>query len=162
MRKLILLFALLPPLDLFLLFKLGKAYGAGLPIAWALVAGACGAWLARRLGLRAVRDWQRSLESGRPPDESVIGGAIAIFGCLLLMLPGVLTDIVGISLLVPRVRRWAALHISRRIVDAIQQGSLHVVQGPSSPFGPRRSVIDVEAEVVESTEVDKPPKQLGN
>jgi UPF0716 protein FxsA len=163
--KFLLLFAALPLVDLFVLIRLGKAFGGGVPLALVLVSGLCGAWLMRTAGQRVTGGWRAAVAEQRSPDDSVLSGALLLLGCALLIMPGVISDVFGLSLLIPGFRRRIAQRVGQRMFDAIQQSGARFVQ-MQEPFPaaatPRRSIIDVEAEVIESNEQrdDGTPKQL--
>ena len=164
MGKLFLLLAALPFVDLYTLFRIGSAWGGGVPIALVLVSALCGAILLRNAGTRVVGAWRSALAQGKPPDDSVFSGVLLMLGCGLLIMPGPISDMLGLTLLIPGVRKWIARDVGRRIFDAISRGSFRVVAGPG-PFSPApgtsRQVIDVEAEVVDRHPPDpddKPPQ----
>jgi UPF0716 protein FxsA len=165
--KLILLFTLVPLIELYLLMLIGGWLGLWPTVAMVVVTGLVGAWLARMEGLRVLRQWQQSLAEGRMPAEGVLGGVLLLVGGVLLITPGVLTDVVGLSLLVPASRRqvsvWLRPWIERRIQRGIERGTVQVVRMGAAdrfddavdgwrddverrdPNGPR--IIDVDAEV---------------
>ena len=163
MGKLFLLFAGLPLLDLFVLFKLGKAVGGSAVVLYVMVVGLCGAWLMRATGVRVVGAWRRAFAEGRPADEGAVAGGLQFLACALLIMPGVITDVLGLSLFVPQVRRAIARRVNRGIREAIERGTLHVAHASAQGGGVHRapirpSVIDVDGEVVEAHE--EPPKRL--
>jgi len=167
MGKFLLLLGALPLVDLFVLFKLGKLVGGGTAIFYVLTVGLCGAWLMRRTGVRVVGAWRRAFAEGRPADEGAASGALQFLGCALLIMPGVISDVLGLSLFVPAVRQALAGRVNRSIRAAVERGTLHVAQAHAHPRAPSvpeprppHSVIDVEAEVIDSSEVDRKPKRL--
>jgi UPF0716 protein FxsA len=123
-----------------------------------MVTGVVGAWMARAEGFRVLRSWQSALAEGRIPADGVVSGALVLVGGVLLVTPGVLTDMVGFALLFPPTRRLLAALVVRRVERGIQAGSIHVMPGPGigAPFGSggfvRPDVIDVKAEVVDGDE----------
>lgn len=137
MAKLFLLFTVVPLVELYLLIGLGRRVGVGPTIAMVLLTGLLGAFLARREGARVLRDYQRSLSEGRLPEEGVLSGVLVLVGGALLVAPGVLTDVVGILLLVPPTRRWIARIVRRRLELGIQRGTVRVsVFGRGRPVRP--------------------------
>jgi UPF0716 protein FxsA len=163
--KFFLLFAALPLVDLYLLTRLGKAFGGGLPISLVLLSGLLGAVLIRTAGLRVIDAWRRALAAGTPPSDSVFSGILMLLGCALFIMPGLISDALGASLMIPPVRRRLAQAVGRRLFEAMQRGTLRVVE-VRDPFvqqaaTPRRSIIDVEAEVIdEKSVVDESPRHL--
>jgi UPF0716 protein FxsA len=61
-------------------------------------------------GFMTLMKVQRRLQAGEHPAMDVLGGALLMFGGLLLVLPGFITDIIGLLLLIPVIRdlvlRW--------------------------------------------------------
>jgi UPF0716 protein FxsA len=143
-------------LDLYLLLKLGDRIGFVATVVLVVLTGILGAALARSEGTRVLRAWQRSLAAGTVPADGVVSGALVLLGGALLISPGVLTDVLGIVLLVPYTRRLVARLVSAAIKRGIERGSIRVVQsraGSAEPFTGRPfrapgAVIDVEGEPV--------------
>ena len=149
--KLLLLFTVIPVVELYLLITIGQNVGAGPTIALVLVTGFLGAWLARREGSRVLRSWQGSLARGEIPKEGVISSVLVLVGGVLLVTPGVVTDAMGLVLLLPWTRRWIAGVIRRRLEQRMGVqgivGDPSMFVGTSDAFGmngPPGSVIDVE------------------
>lgn len=162
--KIFLAFAALPFLDLYVLVRIGKAFGGALPILIVLGSGLLGAILMRVAGLRVVDAWRRALAQGAPPSDSVFSGVLMLVGCALFIMPGVISDALGATLMIPAVRRSVARHVGRHMFAAMQRGTINVVdfRDPRmghAPIGhdrdPRRAVIDVEAEVVDEKPLDE-------
>jgi len=106
LARLLLFFTIFPLVELSLLLLLGRYTSVTTTIAFVLVTGLLGAVMLRWQGLQAWRNVQQDLQSGRMPTESLIDGALILVASLLLITPGVLTDLVGITLLIPGLRRW--------------------------------------------------------
>lgn len=154
MAKLAIIFFVVPVVELYLLLLLGDLLGFWPTLAVVLATALVGAWLAKREGWRALRRWRASLGEGRMPQEGVLGGLLLLVGGVLLVTPGVMTDLVGLALLVPRSRAaiadWLRPRIERRIRRSMDQGTVQVIQvhsgfgtEPSEPPSAHR-VIDTE------------------
>lgn len=126
MGKLLLLFTIVPLVELYLLLTLGEHIGFWPTVAIVFTTGLLGAALAKREGLRVLRTYQATLMQGRMPEEGVLGAVLVLVGGVLLVTPGVLTDVVGVLLLVPPTRRFVATHVRRRIERSIQNGTVRV------------------------------------
>jgi UPF0716 protein FxsA len=153
MGKLLLIaFIVIPLAELYLLMQIGSVVGFWPTVALVLATGALGAWLARTEGSRVMRGWRAAIAEGRLPEEGVLGGALVLAGGVLLITPGVLTDALGISLLVPFTRRLWIRVVRRALERSIRSGRLHVTTlaggGMGAPFSPRGRVIDVPGESV--------------
>jgi len=166
-RLLLVLFTVVPLVELYLLLWLGDLMGFWPTVGLVLLTGVIGATLAKLEGLRVLGQWQGALAEGRVPEAGVLDGLLVLVGGVLLVTPGVLTDVFGFTLLLPPTRKVVARFLRRRVERAIEQGSVHVHVGgfgTAPPFGgfggaPRggRSVIDVEGRDV--TEQEE-PRQL--
>ncbi|MET8067856.1 FxsA family protein, partial [Micromonospora sp. NPDC005313] len=76
--------------------------------------------------------FRAAAQAGRPPGPEVTDGLIGLLGALLLALPGLVSGVVGLLLLVPPLRRLAGGGVRRateRRVSSMVAGDL---------FGPRR------------------------
>lgn len=105
---LILAFTVLPLVDLVLLFRVGRAIGAAWTIALVLGAGVLGAFLVKYEGLRTVRRVRADLGNRTMPTDALLNGVLILLGGVLLVTPGVITDVLGIALLVPPTRGLVA------------------------------------------------------
>jgi len=163
---LFLAFTLLPFAELFILIRMGRTVGAGSTLAFVIAMGLLGAALAKSQGRKVITEWQQALAAGRVPEEGVLGGVLVFVGGLLLITPGVLTDVAGFFCLLPVTRRAIARRLGHYLSQKVAQGQVRVhnvgfnwPQGPSSPsVDPRRpsprkplrreDVIDTEGEEV--------------
>lgn len=115
--RLLVLFTVVPLVELAILVQLGRLMGLGPTVALVLVTGAAGAWLARWQGIAVLRRVQADLAEGRMPAGALLDGALILAAGALLLTPGLLTDLVGLSLLVPPLRRL----LRRRLGDALRR-----------------------------------------
>ncbi len=99
-----LIFLVVPLAELYVIIQVGQAFGALNTIVLLIVVGAAGAWLAKREGMSVWRRFQRQVGSGAVPHKEIADGVMILFAGALLMTPGFLTDLLGISLLLPPVR----------------------------------------------------------
>lgn len=92
-------------IELYLLIELDKVTNHWVTLAAILVPALLGSWLIKREG---GSTWQRlkgKLDAGDLPSSEVVDGVIVLIAGTLLLTPGVLSDVTGIALLVPFVRR---------------------------------------------------------
>ncbi|MDQ6730675.1 MAG: FxsA family protein [Actinomycetota bacterium] len=109
----LLLMVLWPVAELFVAIKVGEAIGALLTVL-ALIAGwPLGIWLMRAEGRGALRRLSAAIAAGRPPGREVLDGALVLSGGLLLIVPGFITDGLGLALLLPPGRALARRGIVR-------------------------------------------------
>lgn len=120
--RLLALFILLPIAELALLIQVGQWIGLGWTLAIVVVTGFVGATLARRQGLRAWLAIQAELREGRMPGGTLVDGLLILIGGIVLLTPGLLTDLFGFLLLVPGSRSLLKRSLKRRFERAIQRG----------------------------------------
>lgn len=121
-----LLFIVVPALEIYVLIQIGAVIGSVPTLAVIVATGIVGAVLARRQGLAAARAVQQSMARGEPVVGMLVEAALVLVAAVLLLTPGVMTDVAGLLLLLPRLRppvarwivRWGAVHIAARVVVA--------------------------------------------
>lgn len=138
MWKLLLLFTVVPAAELFLLLQLGSWLGPTPTVLWLLVAGFAGAWLAKREGLSLVRELAIEMRQGIPPAGRLVEGAMVVMGALLLITPGVLTDVMGLALILPPSRRWIAPRVLKQLSDRFSVPEFPTEAEPGKPGDPVR------------------------
>lgn len=142
MLKLTLLFVLLPLVELAILVEVGRHIGTLSTVTLVILTGVLGAWLARREGLGVLGQIRSDLEAGRVPGPAIVDGVIILIAGMVLITPGLLTDIVGFLCLIPATRRMIRAQAWRAITRAVEQGraDVHVTYGPPPSRDP--DVID--------------------
>ena len=134
--RLALLFVVVPIIELMLLIQLGQFIGLMPTLALVFATGIGGAAMARAEGLRVLFQFQEELAQGRLPGQAMLDGASVLVGAAFLLTPGVLTDLLGFSLLFPLSRRWIQRRLKKRLEQQIADGSIRVVaMGPGLGFG---------------------------
>ncbi len=113
--KLLLLFTVVPVIELALLIQAGNSFGVLPTVGIVLATGISGAWLARSQGMLALRRLQRELATAAFPAEEIFDGFIILVGGILLLTPGFMTDIIGLAALVPGSRHLIKLFLKREV-----------------------------------------------
>lgn len=113
--RLLILFIVVPLVELALLIKLGNAIGLWPTVLIVIATGALGAALAKSQGTRTVWTIRREMAEGKPPGESLVNGLLILVGGVVLLTPGLLTDILGFCLLVPATRKWFRTRLLARL-----------------------------------------------
>jgi UPF0716 protein FxsA len=107
----LLLFIGMPLLEIAILIKLGQIIGLWSTIGLVVITGIVGASLARIQGFMVYRRIQEELAQGRMPAGELVDGLLILIGGIVLLTPGLLTDLFGFALLVPFFRsffkKWA-------------------------------------------------------
>ena len=122
--KLMLIFVLTPLVELAILIYLGTIIGALYTIIIVVVTGIVGAILARHQGLAALSRIRSSLGEGIIPSNELFEGFLILAGGLLLLTPGIITDIVGFAMLVPQTRRIVGRGLRNLVKRRIQRGEI--------------------------------------
>jgi UPF0716 protein FxsA len=120
-----LLFVLTPLVELAILIYLGTIIGALYTILIVVATGILGAFMARNQGLATLSRIRSNFEHGIIPSNELVHGALILAGGLLLLTPGVITDIVGFAVLVPQTRRLIGRWILSLIRRRIERGEIH-------------------------------------
>lgn len=146
LSRLILIFVAVPLLELAILLRIGQWIGLMPTVAMVVATGVGGAALARHQGIRAFLAVQRELASGRLPGRSLLDGLAILVGGALLLTPGVLTDLVGFSLLIPVSRRWLQRLARRSLERRVREGSVEFqVYDPDGAATTRRAEVHTRA-----------------
>lgn len=135
--RLLLLFIAVPLIELMLLFRIGARIGPYQTIGLILLTGIVGAWLARREGFRTLAQIQRDLARGVMPGEAMLQGAMILVAGALLVTPGVLTDLLGFSVLFPPMRSLYSRYLIRYF-----RGRIQVMPTDFPPESPGRRHVD--------------------
>lgn len=124
--KLIPLFIIIPLMELALLIQIGRWLGVGETIGLCILTAMVGAYLVRLEGLRVWLKLQSELSQGRMPADQLIDGVLILAGGIMLLVPGVITDLIGLTLLLPFTRflyrRWLKKKFEKKIQFAGQGG----------------------------------------
>ena len=128
--RLLLLFTVIPLIELYLLIEVGSVIGGLNTILLVLGTGALGAFLARLEGLRTLGQIQRNLNQGIVPAEEMVDGVIILVAGLLLITPGILTDACGFLMLIPTTRNAFKRWLRRRFDRATANVRIYHQGGP--------------------------------
>lgn len=141
--------ALLPIIEIVLLIAMGAFFGFWFTVMWIVATAALGIILLRVTRLN-VRSMQAMRSGGSLDSVDPIGIFATWIGAILLILPGPLTDVIGLVLVVPWLRKltfgiWIAKNIHRVVTR--QKTTSRVYEGevvsPSTPRPANQRVIDV-------------------
>ena len=154
--RLLLLFTLLPLAEFALLVQVERLIGLWSTIAMIVATGLLGGYLARREGLRTIKDLKTKSVVRGLPSQTIAEGVLVLVAAAVLLTPGILTDVTGFLLLVPAVRRRVAWTLVERgkqkMADVAKAKVAQFKQSVRSAGGEphrRKDVIDVEFEPVD-------------
>lgn len=117
---LVTLFVIVPIADLALLLFLSTKIGWQTSIGLVVASGILGAWLLRRSYQGIWRKLQDPSIQLSQPFELLSDGAMIFLGAGLLLTPGFITDLIGISLLFPICRQWYRKFLSNWLKRSVK------------------------------------------
>lgn len=131
MPILLLLFVVVPLVELYVIIQVGQEIGALWTIVLLLAISVVGAWLAKREGLGVFRRIKAQVDAGKVPGAELVDAFLILLAGALLLTPGFVTDVFGIALLLPPTRA-----LVRRVVRGHFKGRVDRVRrwtgrGPS-------------------------------
>jgi UPF0716 protein FxsA len=106
-------------IEIVALVALGSAIGLGWTLLVLLAGSVFGLLLARREGVRAAQALADAVSNRRVPTAELTDGMLVAAGGVLLFVPGLVTDLVGLLLLLPPIRAL----VRRRLVRAAEERS---------------------------------------
>ncbi len=127
MAKLLLLFTLIPILEITLLIQLHEVLGT-----WATMGIICGTaltgtTLTKWQGTMALSRIKETLSQGGMPTEEILDGVLILVSGVMLITPGILTDTAGLLLLLPFVRKPVRAFAKRRVMRWLEEKTRSMV-----------------------------------
>lgn len=141
--RLLLLLTVVPVVELTLLIWVGSLMGVWPTVGLVVGTALLGSFLAKHQGLTAWRQLQEDLATGRMPQDALLDGIAVMIAATLLITPGVLSDLVGILLMIPACRNPLKGYLKRRFLRSLTGGATQFISfsssstttRPTSPFG---------------------------
>lgn len=155
MRVFLLLFLLFPVLELYTFFKVSTAIGFFPALLMIIVGSALGVLVMRVAGLATVLRTREALQRGEMPAEQMFDGLMFAIGGGLLLVPGFISDVLGVICLMPFTRNILSRKIRERAkAQAMRQRAFADDLQPRGPTAgpaaqPRRQPEVIEGEVIE-------------
>ena len=151
MRILIFVLAV-PLLEIVILIKVGSFIGAWAALALLVLTALAGALLIRHAGVKTLFNARASLRQHQESKTEVLDAICFVLAGLMLIIPGFLTDILGLLLLAPLTRRLITKYFLRMLEK-------------SSPFdsgdkAKRRPGVTIEGDFTEVDQDRKPPNNI--
>lgn len=147
--RLLLLFTIVPIIELALLIKLGSYVGLLPTVCLIAITGVIGASMARSQGFLVINQIRNRLSAGSLPADSLIEGLLILIGGGLLLTPGLLTDFTGFSFIIPITRKAIRRLVKEKFKDQISKGNIQF-----SFFGSNKSSSDDQEYDWEQTDDD--------
>lgn len=156
MALFVVLLVAIPIFEVYVLVQVGQWIGVWPTVLVLVLEAVLGAWLLRREGARTWRALEGAFRSGRVPTGELADAALVLVGGVLLMLPGFVTDVLGLFFLIPFTRPFArrvlAFFVARRLSRA------GLVPGLHAPYA-RGTVVEGEV-VPDASTVTVSPDQI--
>lgn len=146
--RLFLLFVFVPLAELILLLLIAQVTSIWVSIGLVIVSGLIGAWMVKRAGVSVMRRIREKLAANQMPTESLADAGLILFAGGLLLTPGLITDVVGLSMLIPKTRQWYKKKITAWLRKSFQIKTFTKATGMHD-----------EADVVDSYAVKKEAKR---
>lgn len=142
LRRLIPLFILVLPLAEIACFILvGRRIGLFATLSLVVLSAIMGVVLMRIQGFGVLARLRQSGQQGRAPGKEMLDAAMIMIAGILLLIPGFLTDIVGLALFLPPVRSFLWNRLMRNVV-VVDIGGAHSGSRPETgpQSGPQRTI----------------------
>ncbi len=127
MRYIILLIILVPAAEIAVLLTAGQILGFWTTILLILLTGVVGAYLAKKQGILTFYQFQRQMQSGQLPGETLLDGVCILVGGTLLLTPGFITDTFGFLLLIPVTRTYFKAFLYKWFKNRIRNGNIKII-----------------------------------
>jgi UPF0716 protein FxsA len=151
----LILFLLIPIVEIWIFVKVGEAIGPWLTVALVIAMAIAGTVLVRIQGLAVLDRARATLAAGEFPSSELLDGLFVLLAGFLLIVPGFLTDVLGILLFIPALRRrlgasiwgWIShrpniiLHRGGRVMEGTYR-EVDPVDPPDPPLNPPSGRLD--------------------
>ena len=114
-RILFVLFLIVPIVEISILIQLSEVIGGWPTILLVVVTAYLGAKMVKQQGLATLAQIQQKSAMGQIPGEELFSGVCILVSGVLLLTPGILTDILGFTLLTPAIRKLMVVELKKRI-----------------------------------------------
>ncbi|TMP31572.1 F exclusion suppressor [Pseudoalteromonas rubra] len=138
-KVLFLLFIVIPIAEIALLLQVSEVIGGFATLALVILTAVFGARLVKQQGLGAYANVQQQMARGQLPASDLFAGICVIIAGVLLMTPGIMTDVLGFMLLTPAIRQKLAKALLQRATVQVQSGGMftqHTSQQQEQQFDP--------------------------
>lgn len=145
MRFPLLVFLILPVLELYLLFAVAAEIGGFNTLLVVIGTAVLGVAVVRRQGFNSMSRMRERLQQGQSPAPDLLNGMLLGFAGLMLILPGLITDTIGLFVLVPWFRhRMAGRMLAGGVNSTVFMGGFARTRGDAGPRHHGGDIIDGE------------------
>ena len=142
--RLLILFIVVPVGEIYILVKAGQHIGAMNTIALVILTGIAGASLAKSQGAQIIYNIRTAMSRGEVPGRELLQGAMVLAGGIMLLTPGFLTDLFGLSLLLPVSRKFFTDMALNYFKKKFQDGQWHHYSQPGHGDTPGTGDVVIE------------------
>jgi len=139
----LLLFVAWAALELFVAIKVADAIGVLATVVLLLLSWPLGYWALRSQGRAAWRRLGEAVSAGRSPGREVLDGALVLLGGVLLIVPGFISDVLGVLALLPPTRALMRSGLARNLQSRVVVTATRVTGG-SRPYDVDSTATDVD------------------
>ncbi|WP_058303377.1 FxsA family protein [Gorillibacterium timonense] len=124
LRTLTIFLIVVPAVEVWGLVTASRWFGGWQTLLLLLLMAIAGIYIAKREGSFVWRELSADLSQGRIPADKLLDGLCVVIGGILLVVPGFLTDLIGLILLLPLTRPLAKRLFLRILQDQIRKGRI--------------------------------------
>ena len=114
MALLLVLLVVVPIIELYVFIQVSNAIGFLNALGIVILISIFGCWLVKRAGTKVWARFNEQLVAQRTPTKEVADGVCLLIAGALLVVPGFVTDAIGLILLLPPIRSVASKALVRR------------------------------------------------
>lgn len=138
-QLLFLIFVIVPIIEIAVLMQVGALIGGWPTVGIVIITAWLGAANVRQQGLSTIQNLQLKMAQGEMPSEEIVAGLLLMVAGVFLVTPGFVTDALGLSLLIPVVRKSLINKVQKHLVSGAVNGTHFNVhtgghQNQNSPF----------------------------
>ena len=124
-KVLFLIFIVVPIIEIAVLMQVGTVLGVWPTIAIVVITAWLGAKNVKQQGIATLQSVQGKIATGEMPSDEIIAGLLLLVAGVLLVTPGFVTDIFGLSLLVPHFRQLLIKSVQQHLMTSKGNSSQH-------------------------------------
>ena len=128
--RLFLLFSCIPLIELFILLRIGAVIGPGNTLLLVIITGVLGAYLAQKEGIKTMQKIRHLTSKGEMPGNALLDALLILIAGIVLLTPGIITDFIGLLLLLPFTRKPIREYIRKQIEEKISSQTITIYQDP--------------------------------
>jgi len=139
----LILLILWPLAELFVAIKVAEAIGVLLTLVLLAIGIPLGLWLMKAEGRVAWRRLSLAVAQGTPPGPQVLNGALVLLGGVLLIVPGFITDVLGLVLLLGPTRSLTGRALTRNLQSRVVRTATRFSRSPGAAYDVDSTASDI-------------------